>query len=266
MELNNTPAPAAETAPEAQTSQQTEQTIDLDGVSRFTFQGQEYTPEQWSKIYNEYKSYSEDQQHYSKFKKYYDNLDIDLRTVSENPSLAEVFRERYPKEFHKYLNAIIKEEKAQAQTEQKPTGIPPEFLNEFGQVKRQLQSVLQESHQAKVEASLAKIDALLPPLLSKYPLADENAVLTRAEAMLQGGAKLTDKTWERLTRESHEGNEKKWSQVQSAKLKEQTEKGLRAKDTAAGGAAPGHAPVKPKTFDDAYQAMMSQLRSEGRKI
>lgn len=268
MEIENAQNPAVEPAQGAQveTPAQDQAIIDLDGVSRFTVSGQEYTPDQLSKIFNEHKRYSEDQSSYTKNKVYYDNLDIDLRNVRNDPNLADMFRERYPKEFHKYLSAVLQEEKreVQAQGQQAPAGIPKEFLNEFGQIKRQLQSVLEESHNAKVEASLAKIDALLPPLMTKFPMADDNAVLTRAEAMLQSGIKLTDKTWERLVRESHEGNEKKWSTHQAAKLKEQTEKGRRAQDTAAGGSAPGHAQVKPKTFDQAREAMLEYVKARGR--
>lgn len=268
MEVENTQNPALETAPDTQVeSQASPEIVDLDGISRFSVQGQEYTPEQLSKIFNEHKRFSEDQSSYTKNKIYYDNLDIDLMNVRGNPQLAEVFKEKYPKEFHKYLRAVLQEERGEQapQGQKAQAGIPPEFLNEFGQVKRQLQSVLQESHQAKVEANLAKIDALLPPLLTKFPLASEDQVLTRAEAMLNSGVKLTDKTWERLARESHETNEKRWSTAQAAKMKEQTEKGQRARDTAPGGSAPGHAPVKPRTFAEAQEAFMAHAKSQGRR-
>lgn len=271
MDIENAQTPAVETTADAQVAtpaaESAPQVVDLDGVSRFTVQGQEYTPEQLSKIFNEHKRFSEDNSSYTKNKVYHENLDIDLRNVRENPALASVFRERYPKEFHKFLNVVLQEERQQeAQGQKAPaSGIPKEFLDDFGNVKRQLQSVLQESHQAKVEASLAKIDAMLPPLLNKFPMAIEDQVLARAEAALQGGVKLTDKSWERMVRESHEANEKRWNTAQSAKLKEQTDKAQRAKDTGPGGSAPGHAPVKPKTFADAEKAFMEHARSVGRR-
>lgn len=260
MEIEDTQGTAAAIDTSAQQTPQPEQVLDLDGVSKFTVSGQEYTPEQLSKIFNEHKRFSEDQSSYSKNKIYYDNLQIDLRNVKADPSLVDRFKEQYPKEFHKYLDVIIEEKRQEQAAAPQAAGLPKEFLNEFGQLKSQLSSVMQENHQAKVEASLAKIDTLLKPLMDKFDMALEDQVLARAETVLNAGGKVSDKMWERFARESHETNEKRWNDRQAAKMKIQTDKGQRARDTAQGGHSPGHAPVQPRTFAEAEAEMMKSMR------
>lgn len=242
---------------------------ELDGLSEFTFQGEKLTPDQLHRMMNEHKSYSERASSYEQNKQYVDNLDADIENVLNDPRLADRFKQTYPKmvngiNVHQYLDRILSSHRpseAPQPTAQTAT-LPKEFLNEFGELKRGLQFLTQDALNAKTEAAGAKLDAILPKLYEKYHLAVNDVVLMRAERFLEGGGKLTDQTWERFARESHAQEQKKFDQYQSAQLKTQLEKGRRSADTGPGGATPGQAPVKPRSFEEAHEAMLKHVQSQ----
>ena len=258
----------AEATPENVQQEAAPQVVDLDGVSRFTFQGQEYTPDQWSKLFSEHKQYSRQFESQNKESIYWNNLAIDLKNVRRDPKLAEVFRSRYPEKFHSYLDAILDEqpqENQQAPTNGVTSAIPREFLDRFGQLEHGYKSLQERLYQADVKASRAELDQTLNPLFEKFPLANEDQVLTRAEALFNQNSdnpdfKITAKNWERMVRESHEAWEKKSSGYHAAKAKQQLDKGKEGKDMASGGGTPGQAPVKPRTMDEAREAMIASLQ------
>ncbi len=250
---NQSAAPAPEAAPSL---------TELDGLSEFTFQGEKYTPDQLHKMLGEHKTYSEQLTDYKKDKEYADNLQIDLDNVLADPRLADKFKATYPKKFHAILDRYLStggQSPAPSQPAQSQS-LPREFQDEFMSMKDRLSQFEQRSFQAEVESANAKIEALVPPLLEKFPMADETTIYSRAEAVLQSGQKLTEKTWERLVRENHEQNQKRADRVYGAKLKSQMEKGQRGQDTGPGGASPGAAPVKPRTFDEAREAMLASMK------
>lgn len=253
----NTAAPA-EAAPAPETP-----VTDIDGLSEFTFQGEKYTPERLHKMFNEHQTYATQVKEFGDHKKYYDNLDVDLESVLKDPNLADKFRQTYPKSFHGLLDKLLgtrRQDQAPSQTAQ--PSLPKELLTEFEQMKGRLNYHEQRAYQAEVQAANAKIDAILPPLFKKYEMANEDQVFTRAEGILAGGQKLTEKTWERIVRESHEVAAKKADQYHGAKLKTQLEKGQRGQDVGPGGATPGQAPQKPRTFAEAQEAMIASMQSQ----
>ncbi len=258
QEQNTAVAPQEGAAPEAN------QLVELDGLSEFTFQGEKYNPDKLHQVFGEWKSNSQKIKEYEKEAEYSNNLQVDLDNVLQDPRLADKFKAMYPKKYHAILDRYLAtngQAPAQAQTAQNPA-LPKEFLNEFGQVKERLKFFEERAYQAEVASANAKLDAVLPPLFKKFEMANEDQVYSRAEAILQGGQKLTDKTWERLVRESHETMQKKADQVYAAKIKAQTDKGNRGADVGPGGATPGQAPVKPRTFKEAQEAMLASLRAK----
>ncbi len=251
---NQSAAPAPEATPSL---------TELDGLSEFTFQGAKYTPDQLHKMFSEHKSYAEQADVYKKEKEYSDNLQIDLDNVLADPRLADKFKATYPKKYHAILDKYLAtggQAPAPSQPAQNAT-LPREFQNEFMNVKERLSQFEQRAFQAEVESANAKIEAIVPKLLEKHPMADETDVYSKAEQVLQSGQKLTEKTWERLVRESHERFTKRADQVYGAKLKAQQEKGLRGQDTGPGGATPGQAP-KARTFDEAREQMLASIRGQ----
>lgn len=255
-------AAAAESAAAPESANEAPAVTELDGLSEFTFQGNKYKPDDFYKILNEHKTYSEQVKSFSDEKKFYDNLDSDLEHVLNDPSLAQKFKTIYPPKFHSYVDKLLKNQgQAPAQANTAQPSLPKEFLNEFGQIKQRLSFFEKRAFDAEVQSANAKLEAMMPPLLSKFPLANEDQVYTRAEALLQSGQKLTDKTWERLVRESHEAQQKRSDQYYSAKAKLQIEKGQRAADTGPGGGTPGQAPKKLRTFAEAQEAMLASLKA-----
>ncbi len=252
-------APQADTPPAPEATALTE----LDGLSEFTFQGQKYTPDQLHKIFGEHKTFSSQSDEYKKEKEYSDNLQIDLDNVLADPRLADKFKATYPKKYHGVLDRYLQSNgQAPAQSQPAQGSLPKEFQNEFSQVKERLAMFEQRAFDAEVASANAKIDAIVPKLLEKFPMADDGSVYQKAEQVIQSGQKLTEKTWERLVRENHEQNQKRADRVYGAKMKAQQEKGQRGQDIGSGGATPGQAPKRPRTFDEAREAALESLKSQ----
>lgn len=248
-------APAPETTPSL---------TELDGLSEFTFQGEKYTPDQLHKMFSEHKTYAEQVTEYKKEKEYADNLQIDLDNVLADPRLVDKFKALYPKKYHGVVDKYLQtggQSPAQSQPAQS-TQLPKEFLDKLNKQDERLAFFEQRAFQAEVESANAKIEAIVPKLLEKYPMAIEDQVYSKAEAVLQSGQKLTEKTWERIVRESHEAFQKRADRVYGAKLKSQLDKGQRGQDMGPGGATPGQAPQKPRSFAEAQEAMIASLKGQ----
>ncbi len=257
---NQTAETAAETAPVETAPQITE----IDGLSKFTFQGAEYTPDQLHKMLGEHKSYAEQVKSFSEDRKFSENLDIDLDNVLKDPSLAQRFKQTYPQKYHAILDKLLRDTgQSAAPVTSAQTALPKEYQDRLNKLERELMGTQDrlkfydaKTFENETKLADAKLDAILPPLFKKFPLANEDQVYTRAEGVLQSGQKLTDKTWERLVRESHEGMTKKSDQFYGTKMKEQIAKGQQGRDTGSGGGSPGNVPTKPRTFDEAREAMI----------
>lgn len=237
---------------------QAQAAIDLDGVSEFTFQGQKLTPDQLLEIMNGYKTLSESQKSYAQEQKFIENLEADLDNVMKDPSLAQKFKEIYPPKFHPLVDKILRSsgQASAAQPNSAQNALPQELQQKFMTLEQRLKFFEDRAYQAEVASAQAQIDKITEPLFKKFPLAIEDQVFARAEAYIEKGHKLTEKVWERLIRESHETIEKRFDQVNGAKLKAQIEKGKRGADVGPGGATPGQAPMKAKTLEEAREQML----------
>lgn len=226
-------------------------TVNLDGLSEFEFQGQKLTPDRLQEVFQGY----ERAKGVANEDRYWANLDTDIDSVIADPKLAERFKSVYPEKFHRILDRELARSQGQSQ-QSTPQALPKEFTSKVDKLEQAL-------HQMAVESANAKLDALLPKLYEKYPMAIEDQVLARAESLLSQGMKLTDQTWERLAKESHELATKKADAFYKKQLEKQTEKGLAGRDVPPGGVAPGRAPNKPRTFAEAESAMIEHLKANG---
>ena len=227
----------------------------LDSLSEFEFQGEKFTPERLQEIYKGYQTLSEQQKSAKSEDRYWSNLEADIDNVLQNPNLVEQFKRVYPQKFHTILNKLMSGKGEESQSPSLPKDVLAR-LSKIDQVEAQL-------HQHAVDAANAKIDAILPKLFTTYPLAVEDQVLARAEAFINKGRKLTDAMWERLAKESHEAVKKRSDAFYKKELDAQTNKGLQAQDIGTGGAAPGKAPPKIKTFDQARDGMLAAMKAQG---
>lgn len=241
-------APAAEQAQPSITS--------LDSLSEFEFQGEKFTPDRFQEVYKGYKSYGEQVKQSQAEDRYWSNLDTDIESVLADPTLADKFKSIYPQKFHRVLERVLGSSNKPAQQSQ---ALPKEYLAKLSKIDQ----LEQNFQQMSVDAANAKLDAILPKLYDKYPLANEDQVLSRAEAMISQGMKLTEGVWERIAKESHEFVSKKADAYYKKQLQTQTEKGQLGKDAPAGGQPAGRAPQKFTSFEEAGKAAMAHIKSQG---
>lgn len=253
-------------SPSAQAPEQQPQVLDLDGVSNFRFQGETLTPDQLAEIKYGYSQYGEASKYIEEDKKYWANVNHDIEKVLKNPARADEFKQVYPERFHALLDRVLGSTQSQTKVQGETSHqLPREIGEKLSAYEERLRQFEERTFQADVAAAQAKIDAVLPKLLEKYELADQDKVLFEAEKLLNKGGKLTDATWERLVREDHERTTRRADKFYKAKIDSQLKQGERAKDIAPGGATPGNAPVKHKTISSATDALISSLRQRGYK-
>lgn len=257
MDFENADAQPLGGQAEGQTTEAQPSITSLDSLSEFEFQGERLTPERLQEVFNGYKTLSEKQKQYESEGRYVANLDADIESVLENPSLAEKFKQVYPQKYHAVLDRILAKTQPQAQGTQLPKEIASR-LSKLDALERRLEAMA-------IESANAKLEATLPKLQEKYQLMNEDQVLAKAEIFLSQGGKLTDAVWERLAKESHEKMYKASQAYFKKELEAQKEKGMQARDVGPGGAPAGKAPVRPKTFDEAREAMLKELRHQGHK-
>jgi hypothetical protein len=242
VETTPTDAPQVESSSAEQPS-----LYDLDSAEKFKFQGREWTTKELQSHILRQEDYSRKTQEISQERKYYDNLSYDLEAVKNNPALADKFKSIYPDKFHSYLKYLGPAEKTPAQNP--GTGIDQSFVEEFKQLKAEIT-------EQKVQAINAELDAKFSKLSSQYPMADEEAVIARAQALLDKGEKLTDKVWDSLWKNVHERNQKLADKYYSEKVKKQSQANAKAKDVGFGGATPGAAPVQARTIKERTEQLL----------
>lgn len=251
--------PTPEAAAPDQSAAPAPSVTDIDGLSEFTWQGEKWTPDRWSKIYQEHRSLSEQSKSFAEEKRFAENLDADLDSVLKDPTLASKFKELYPKKYHGIVDRVLRTGQGSAQPTPAQNSLPPEVLARLENQDQRLKFFEERAYKAEVETASAHIDKVTKPLFDKFALANEDQVYARAETMISSGQKLTDAAWERLIRESHEHMTKKSDQFNGAKLKEQIEKGRRGADTGPGGSAPGQSPRKAKSLSEAGDEWYRQV-------
>lgn len=244
--------------PESQsqdTSTPTAQEIfDLETVEKFKFGGKEWTQKELTSSVMMNADYTRKTQELSKERKYYDNLDADLKTLQGNPALIDQFKQIYPEKFHRYLDFIQvanRENKSRQQA-----GMDPQFMSRLEQVESRFR-------EQEINAIEAQLDAKFTVLSKKYPFADEEAVIARAERLLESKPKgekaLSDseleQLWKQVDSRGQELAKKHWGQ----RAQQQKEMNARGKDVAAGGGTPGQAPRRPRTIREASDLARREL-------
>lgn len=254
-QTESTEQTSGEAAPETQEATQAQQElIDLDKVERFRFAGREWTPKDFQGAHMMQADYTRKTQALAEERKYYDNLQADLAAVKQNPSLAEKFRAIYPEKYHNFLEyaGLSQAQKQQAQAQQ--SNIDPAFLDRFNR----LESTLKER---EVQAIEAELDSKFKTLSVKYPLADEEAVLARAQALVDKGQSLNDKAWDSLWKSVNERNQKIAEKFYADKVNKQKLAHSKNKDVASGGGIPGQAPKMPKNLREASAMALQEIEN-----
>lgn len=274
MEENNTPMEGAENTEVSQTSDVApeqsmgesaapEQTIDLDSVSKFKFAGREWTPKDFQGAYMLQADYTRKTTELAQERKYYDNLRADLEAVKSNPSLVAKFKSIYPDKFHGYLGYVAQTNPSQAQQLKQP-GAQSNQLDQ--EVMTRLERMESDHRDRKIQAINAELDAKFQVLSGKYPMADEELVMSRAMNFLerkrqsstlseQDNVTITDKEWDDLWKTANDFSQKRAEKHYAGLVNKQTNANSKGKDAGSGGGIPGQAPNTPRTIKDATRAM-----------
>ncbi len=250
------PESTTESAPE-QASQQTAppSIVDLDSLEKVKYAGREMTLKELRSAMMMQSDYTRKTQSIAEERKYYDNLSADLAAVKGNPSLAEKFKSIYPEKFHSYLGYVTQAQQAQPQQSQQSqyAQIDPNVMQRF-------QRLETDMNQREVAAINAELDAKFKSYSEKFPFADEEAAIARAQSLMERGEKITDKVWEGIWKSVHDKNETKFKQLQAEQVKKQKAANSVGKDVASGGGIPGSAPRQPKTIKEASKFALEAMR------
>ena len=230
---------------------------DLDSMEKFKYGGREMTAKELRSEMMMQSDYTRKTQAIAEERKFYDNLSADLAAVKANPALIEKFKSIYPEKFHSYLGYVTPAQQAQAQAQQQST--QQQYAQIDPQVMQRFQRMEADMNERQVAAINAELDAKFKGLSEKFPFADEEAAIARAQALQERGEKLTDKVWEGIWKSVHDKNESKWKQMQSASAKKQQSANAKGKEASGGGGIPANAPRQPKTIKEASKYALEAM-------
>ncbi len=113
--------------------------------------------------------------------------------------------------------------------------------------------------EAEVAKHASELERTISTLSAKYPFADEEQVLSRAQALRERGEELDEKSWDGLFKMVNDKNENFLKMRQSEQIKKQQSANQKGKDVASGGGTPAQAPRKFKTIKEASEAALRDL-------
>ena len=114
--------------------------------------------------------------------------------------------------------------------------------------------------QRKLEAVNAELDARFKVMGEKYPYADQEAAIARAQALHAKGIPLNDKNWDAIFKAVNDKNIELFKKYGSQQVNKQKTANQRGKDAASGGGIPGQAPRQPKTIKEASQYALEEMQ------
>lgn len=239
--------------------------LNLDSVERFRWNGKEWTPKDLQKLQQEnmtYQDYTRKTQQIAEERRFISNLDADIENCKNNPALIAEFKKIYPPQYHRFLRFIeSKQEVQNPQATSTPPGIDPQLIERFNKMEQSLLAREQEAHQQAVSAFESELDQKAATYSKKYPMADEEAVLARAQVVLDREQPLTDKVWDDIWKSVHDKNEKIFKEHYSKQFKQQQSQNTKGKDMASGGAIPAQAPKSYRTIKEASEAARQWLEN-----
>lgn len=238
---------------------QAQSIVDLDSVEKFKFAGREWTPKDFQGAYMMQSDYTKKTQALAEERKYYDNLQYDLAAVKGNPSLVAKFKATYPEKFHAYLSYVAPTTPRTQETEGQSTATQSQA---DPAVLERIERIEAEFRERKVQAINAELDAKFKTLGEKFPFADEDSAIARAQTLLEtkrmhaapheaSNQTITDKEWEDIWKASHERTQKLAEKHYSTQVTKQKNANTKGADVAAGGGIGGNAPKQPRSIKEA---------------
>lgn len=267
------PADVAPTTTEGSPSQTdpSGQPIEIDSPDRYRYQGRPL--KEWEAGYMRQQDYTQKTQSLAQDRKFYDNLNADLDKVKANPELIEQFRQIYPAKFHAYLRYVQGNSPSRPQQPQQ-TQQQPNQTQQYAQLDPRIQSridkIEKDFRDKEVSAISAELDHKFKGLSEKYPFADEEAVVARAQALMSkmkeldpmnDNLRITDKQWDLLWKAQNERAEGLSDAQYKKKVQSQINANKKGSDVGRGGGLPGQAPRNPRTIKEATNQMLSDIES-----
>ena len=240
--------------------QQAQDLVDLDGVQKFKWGGQEWTPKdlqgailRQSDYTRKTQALAEERKEFGSQKRYYDNLQADLERVQADPALAEKFRQVYPEAFHKFLGYVAQQPSKPASPQENSAALPKdvqERLSRIDKLEGTVTKMTEAQRAREITAINAELDNVCKAMSEKYPFADEATVLARAEALARQGQKMTQSVWDDLWSAQHGRTEAMFKKRYSEQVSKQTQANKAGADTSPGGGIPGQKPVKARSIKE----------------
>ena len=239
---------------------------ELERMDRFKFDGQEWTAKDLKNAYLRQQDYTrktqelaEQRRSFEQERKFYENLNADLRMVKQNPALASEFVKIYPQKFHSALREILNEGQGQSQSQQQSSRGP-----DVDTMSR-LANLEKFYHEQEVAKNETQINATLERLQSKYPDAIPEMVIGRVfeayNQMLQRDpqTKLTQQMWEDTFKSVDSYMKDLVNTRYRSKQQEQLKANRRSGDVSAGGGTVGRAPQKFKDLKSVTEFAVRDL-------
>lgn len=237
--------------------------LDIGGVEKFKFKDKEWTPQDLEKAILMQSDYTKKTQAIAQERKFYDNLAIDLNRVKADNSLAAQFKAVYPGKFHAYLDHVLRNQEEQ-KSEQKQNQAQEQYAKLDPKTEERLARFEQDLQERRIEAINSELDQKFEKLSKKYPFADEETAIARADAYLKSlaeGETITEEAWDQIFKSVHDRNQKRYDEFYSKRVQEQKSANARGRDVAPGGGTVGHAPKTPKTIREASAMALQELNA-----
>lgn len=243
------------------------QPIEIDSLDRYRYKGQSL--KDWESGHMRQQDYTSKTQQIAQERKFHDNLSADLDRVKSNPQLAEQFRSIYPEKFHAYLRYVLDNS---APDPQRQNGGTP--ANQYARLdpsmEMRINQLEQTFRQKEVAAISAELDSKFRTLTQKYPFADEEAVVSRAQALLakmkemdplNQNPTISDKQWDLLWKSQHDRAYGLSDAQYKKQVKAQIEAGRKGSDSGAGGGIPGQAPRQFRSIKEATNQALADIEA-----
>jgi hypothetical protein len=237
--------------------------VELDSLERFKWEGKEWSPKDLKNAVLMQSDYTKKTKELAEERKYVDNLSADLTALVENPSLLDSFKQIYPKKYHAYVEGILAKvkpsvdvESEQVQARPQAQQLPDEVrqaLEEAKIVKADVEKIKAAQFEKEVAAIEAQLGTIFSEMRKKYPLANEEAVIARAQSLIDQKYSVDEKVWAELWKSGHEANKKMFDNVYKTQISQQKQAHAQGSDIGAGGGIPGQAPKK-MSFKEATEA------------
>lgn len=282
---NQTETTSAEPGVELKPNTEEVSLTDLDKLDKIRFQGQDMTVEDLRKAYlrnsdytkktqalaQERQKFEQESKSISEEKKYVDNLQADLASIRQNPALADEFKRIYPEKYHALLDYVLANNQGQ---QPMANNVNPLLEKRLSQIEKTFEQQQTETYQAKVEAAEASLDNVFGQMSKKYPLADEEIVISKAQVLLDQAKASGNKhlfadekgqpkmdMWEKVWKTVNESAQKRYEGHYKKQVGDQKLANGKAKDTASGGGIPGQAPKK-MTLKEAAEAAEAHFAAQ----